>query len=54
MEDGNTATTNKLKAETFASSLGRIHQINYDPNHDLHTQTEAINFLNTNKWFISH
>ena len=30
MEDGNTATTNKLKAETFASSLGRIHQINYD------------------------
>ena len=49
MEDGNTATTNKLKAETFASSLGKIHQINYDPNHDLHTETEAINFLNTNK-----
>ena len=46
MENGNIATTNKLKAETFASSLGKIHQINYDPNHDLHTETEAINFLN--------
>ena len=52
MEDGNTATTNKLKAETFASSLGKIHQINYDPNHDLHTETEAIKMLT--KWFISH
>ena len=49
MEDGNTATTNKLKAETFASSLGKIHQINYDPNHDLHTETETMNFLNANK-----
>ena len=49
MEDGNIATSNKLKAKTFASSLGKIHQINYDPNHDLHTETEAINFLNANK-----
>ena len=49
MENGNIATTNKLKAETFASSLGKIHQINYDPNHDLHTETEAINYLNANK-----
>ena len=29
--------------------LGKIHQINYDPNHDLHTETEAINFLNAHK-----
>ena len=49
MENGNIATTNKLKAKTFASSLGKIHQINYDPNHDLHTETEAINFLDANK-----
>ena len=44
MEDGN-----KLKAETFAESLGKIHQIYYDPNHDLNTETEARNFLNTHK-----
>ena len=49
MEDGNAATTNKPKAETFAASLGKIHQINYDPNHDFHTETRAINFLNANK-----
>ena len=49
MEDGNVATTNKLKAETFAASLGKIHQINYDPNHDLHTDTEGINLLNNRK-----
>ena len=49
MENGNIATTIKLKAETFATSLGKIHQINYDPNHDLHTETEAINFLNAHK-----
>ena len=47
MEDGNIATTNKLKADTFAESLlGKIHQIHYDPNHDLHTGTETRNFLN--------
>ena len=23
--------------------------MNYDPNHDLHTETEAINFLNNHK-----
>ena len=51
MEDGNTTTTNKLKAETFASSLGKNHQINYEPNHDLHTETEALMLT---KWFISH
>ena len=49
MENGNIATTNKLKAETFAASLGKIHQIIYDPNHDLHIETEAKNFLNENK-----
>ena len=49
MEDGNIAVNNKLKVETFASSLGKIHQINYDPNHDLHTETEAINFLIAHK-----
>ena len=49
MEDGNIAATNKLKAETFVTSLGKIHQINYAPNHDLHTETEAINFLNAHK-----
>ena len=54
MEDGNVATTNKLKAETFAASLGKIHQINYDPNHDLHTETEAINFLNNHKVVYHH
>ena len=49
MEEGNIATTNKVKAETFASTLGKIHQINFDPNHDLHTETEAVNFLNAHK-----
>ena len=52
MEDGNTAEA--LKAETFASSLGRIHQINYDPNHEFHTETEAITSLMLTKWLISH
>ena len=45
MENGNIATTNKLKAETFATSLGKIHQINYD----LHIETAAKNFLNNHK-----
>ena len=49
MEDGNIATTNKLKADTFAESLGKIHQTHYDPNHDFNTETEARNFLNTHK-----
>ena len=49
MEDGNIATTNKLKADTFAESLGKIHQIYYDPNHDINTETEARNFLYTHK-----
>ena len=49
MENGNIATTNKLKAETLASSLGKIHQNNFDPNHDLHTEREAVNFLNAHK-----
>ena len=49
MEDGNIATTNKLKADTFAESLGKIHQTHYDPNHDLNTETEARNFLHTHK-----
>ena len=47
MEDGNIATTNKLKADIFTESLGKIHQTYYDPNHDLNT--EARNFLNTQK-----
>ena len=47
MEDGNIATTNKLKADTFAESLGKVHQTYYDPNHDLNTETDARNFLNT-------
>ena len=47
MEDGNIAATNKLKADTFAESLGKIHQTYYDPNHDLNTETDARNFLNT-------
>ena len=49
MEYGNIATTNKLKADTFAESLGKIHQTYYDPNHDLNTETDARNFLNTHK-----
>ena len=49
MEDGNIATTNKLKADTFAESLGKIHQTHYDPNHDFNTETEARNFHNTHK-----
>ena len=49
MEDGNIATTNKLKSDTFAESLGKIHQTHYDPNHDFNTETEARNFLNTHK-----
>ena len=49
MEDGNIATTNKLKADTFAESLGKIHQTYYDPNHDLNRETYARNFLNTHK-----
>ena len=49
MEDGNIAATNKLKADTFAESLGKIHQTYYDPNHDLKTETDARNFLNTHK-----
>ena len=49
MEDGNIATTNKLKADTFAESLGKIHQTHYDPNYDFNTETEARNFLNTHK-----
>ena len=49
MEDGNIAVTNKLKADTFAKSLGKIHQTYYDPNHDLNTETEARDFLNTHK-----
>ena len=49
MEDGNIATTNKLKAYTFDESLGKIYQTHYDPNHDFNTETEARNFLNTHK-----
>ena len=49
MESGNIPGTNKLKADTFAESLGKIHQTFYDPNHDLDTETEARNFLNTHK-----
>ena len=49
MENGNIATTNKLKADTFAESLGKIHQTHYDPNHDLNTETEARNFLSAHK-----
>ena len=49
MEDGSIAATNKLKANTFAESLGKIHQTYYDPNHDLNTETDARNFLNTHK-----
>ena len=49
MENGNIAATNKLKADTFAESLGKIHQTYYDPNHDLNTETEARNFLNAHK-----
>ena len=30
-------------------SLGKIHQTYYDPNHDLNTETEARDFLNTHK-----
>ena len=43
------AATNKLKADTFVKSLGKIHQTYYDPNHDLNTETEARNFPNTHK-----
>ena len=49
MEEGNIAATNKLKAYTFAESLGKIHQTYYDPNHDLNIETEARNFLNAHK-----
>ena len=49
MENGNIAATNKLKADTFAESLGKIHQTYYDPNHDLNTETEARNFLSAHK-----
>ena len=49
MENGNIAATNKLKANTFAESLGKIHQTHYDPNHDLNTETEARNFLSAHK-----
>ena len=47
MEDGNKATTNKLKADTFSKSLGKIHQTYCDPNHDLNTETEARNCLHS-------
>ena len=49
MENGNIAATNKLKADTFAESLGKIHQTHYDPNHDLNTETEVRNFLSAHK-----
>ena len=49
MENGNIAATNKLKADTFAESLGKIHQTYYDPNHDLNTETEARNILSAHK-----
>ena len=49
MENGNIAATNKLKADTFAESLGKIHQTYCDPNHDLNTETEARNFLSAHK-----
>ena len=49
MENGNIAATNKLKANTFAESLGKIHQTHYDPNHDLSKETEARNFLSAHK-----
>ena len=49
MENGNIAATNKLKADTFAESLGKIHQTHYDPNHDPNTETEARNFLSAHK-----
>ena len=49
MENGNIAATNKLKADTFAESLGKIHQTYYDPNHDRNTETEARNFLSAHK-----
>ena len=49
MENGNIAATNKLKADTFAQSLGKIHQTHYDPNHDLNTETEVRNFLSAHK-----
>ena len=49
MENGNIAATNKLKADTFAESLGKIHQTYYDPNNDLNTETEARNFLSAHK-----
>ena len=49
MEEGNIAVTNKLKAYTFAESLGKIYQTYYDPNHDLNIETEARNFLNAHK-----
>ena len=49
MENGNIAATNKLKADTFAESLGKIHQTYYDPNHDPNTETEARNFLSAHK-----
>ena len=49
MENGNIAATNKLKADPFAESLGKIHQTHYDPNHDLNTETEARNFLSAHK-----
>ena len=39
MEDGSIAITNKMKADTFESD--KIHQINYDPNHNLNTETET-------------
>ena len=46
MEDGSIAITNKMKADTFESD--KIHQINYDPNHNINTETE-INFLDAHK-----
>ena len=49
MKNGNIAATNKLKAENFAVSLGKIHQTPYDPNHDPNTETEARNFLSAHK-----
>ena len=36
-----------MKADTFESD--KIHQINYDPNHNINTETETMNFLDAHK-----
>ena len=51
MEDGNIATTNKLKADTFAESLGKIHQTHYQTTTLTQKQRLETSLILTKRFF---